>query len=230
MPSATDVRTAFAKTLIDRYGVVGRESTEGEGSPGGFSEVYDVWKAMEEAGRVRRGYFVGPMSATQFAVPGAVDRLRALREPTRLRRTVVLAATDPANAYGAALPWPRPATGRVEDGDAGAGPQRAAGALVILHDGELIGWLGRRGETLLTWIASPPAGPSPPLASVLADALAGLVERGRRKVLLLRSIDGAPPALNSPLGSPLGPLLAALVEAGFSSGARGLQRRRAAIG
>jgi ATP-dependent helicase Lhr and Lhr-like helicase len=214
MPSTTERRTASARMFVDRYGVVGRESIEAEGLPGGFSEVYDVLKSMEEGGRLRRGYFIAPMSATQFAVPGAVDRLRALRDLARHTRTVVLASTDPANAYGAALPWPSYAASRSESGDTGMGPQRVAGALVVLHDGELIGWLGRTQETLLTWIDPQEDGTS---ARELADALAGLVEKGTRKVLWLRTIDGAPPTES--------PLLGAFVAAGFTGGARGLHRR-----
>jgi ATP-dependent Lhr-like helicase len=213
----TDKRAALARTLLDRYGVVGRESAEAEGLPGGFSEVYDVLKAMEEAGRIRRGYFVAPMGATQFAVPGAVDRLRALRDPARLGRTIVLAATDPANAYGAALPWPSSKASGSGDLGIGTGPQRAGGTLVVLHDGELIGWLGRRGDALLTFVDPGKEGYAH-LATRLAEALAGLVDKGRRKVLLLRSIDGAPPKES--------PLHEALVAAGFSPGARGLHRRR----
>jgi ATP-dependent Lhr-like helicase len=217
LPSVTDKRAALARTLLDRYGVVGRESAEAEGLPGGFSEVYDVLKAMEEAGRIRRGYFVAPMGATQFAVPGAVDRLRALRDPARLGRTIVLAATDPANAYGAALPWPSSKASGSGDLGIGTGPQRAGGTLVVLHDGELIGWLGRRGDALLTFVDPGKEGYAH-LATRLAEALAGLVDKGRRKVLLLRSIDGAPPKES--------PLHEALVAAGFSPGARGLHRRR----
>src|SRR5262249_43424115 len=121
-----------------------------EGIEGGFSAVYEVLKAMEDAGRVRRGYFLGGRGATQFALPGAEDRLRALRDPSGdARRTIVLAATDPANPYGASLPWPG---ARPQEADAEARPQRAAGAVVVLHDGALLGWLARSGESLVTFI------------------------------------------------------------------------------
>src|SRR6185436_11101703 len=106
--SETERRTALARSLLERYGVVTREAVHAEGIEGGFSAVYDVLKAMEESGRVRRGYFVAGMGATQFALPSAVDLLRSLRQQARLEKPemVQLAATDPANPYGATLRWP----------------------------------------------------------------------------------------------------------------------------
>ncbi len=112
---------ARAVALLERHGVLTREAVKGEGIEGGFAGMYPVLKALEDAGRVRRGYFVAGLGGAQFAVPGAVDRLRAYREPDG--KVVVLAATDPANAYGLSLPWPV------------KGPQRAAGAYVVLVDG-----------------------------------------------------------------------------------------------
>jgi ATP-dependent Lhr-like helicase len=176
--------------------------------------VYDVLKAMEDGGRVRRGYFLAGRGATQFALPGADDRLRSLREPSESPQTYAVAATDPANPYGATLPWPAAPEG---DGDEARRPQRAAGALVILHDGALVGWLARSGESLLTFL---PGDEAQRLASAspLANALAGLVESGERRALLLSTIDGAP-ANKSPLGP-------ALAEAGFTPSAEGWLRRR----
>jgi ATP-dependent Lhr-like helicase len=110
----TERLAARTRQLLDRYGVLTREQVQAEGIAGGFSAVYPVLKRMEESGHIRRGYFVSGRGATQFALPGAVDRLRALREPPEEPQTVVLAATDPANPYGAAIPWPAP--GR-EDGE-----------------------------------------------------------------------------------------------------------------
>jgi ATP-dependent Lhr-like helicase len=106
--AANDVerRAALARALLARYGVLTREAVRAEGHAGGFGAVYDVLRAMEDAGRVRRGYFVEGLGAAQFAEPGADDALRALREPPPEPATVVLAATDPASPYGAALPWP----------------------------------------------------------------------------------------------------------------------------
>ena len=120
---ATERQHALAVTLLERHGVLTREAIKGEGVFGGFAGMYPVLKAMEEAGRVRRGYFVAGMGGAQFAVPGAVDRLRAFREPPTEPEVIALAAVDPANAYGVALPWPV------------KGPQRAAGAYVLLADG-----------------------------------------------------------------------------------------------
>jgi ATP-dependent Lhr-like helicase len=117
----TEARTALAGVLLERHGVLTRESVRGEGVPGGFAAVYPVLKAMEEGARIRRGYFVAGLGGAQFALPGAVDRLRTFREPTG--QALVLAATDPANAYGLSLPWPV------------KGPQRAAGAYIVLVDG-----------------------------------------------------------------------------------------------
>jgi len=106
--SDTQRRTALAMQLLERYGVLTREMVHAEGIPGGFAAVYEVLKALEERGRVRRGYFVAGLGATQFALPGAADRLRALRDCAESPATLLLAATDPANPYGAALPWPAP--------------------------------------------------------------------------------------------------------------------------
>ena len=104
--SPTEWSTATAQQLLSRYGVVTREVAAAEGITGGFSAVYDVLKALEDAGRIRRGYFVGGVGATQFALPAALDLLRSLREMPERGRSRPLAATDPANPYGTILPWP----------------------------------------------------------------------------------------------------------------------------
>jgi ATP-dependent Lhr-like helicase len=154
--SATESATALAGVLLDRYGVLTREAVRGEGVPGGFAAVYPVLRAMEEAGRIRRGYFVAGLGGAQFALPGAVDRLRTFRDgaPDGVDSALVLAATDPANPYGVALSWPQP------DAD-GTRPQRAAGAFVVLIDGlaSLYVERGGRGVTALrpldgTWEAA----------------------------------------------------------------------------
>lgn len=208
-PSETERRAALARALLERYGVVTREAVHAEGIEGGFSAVYDVFKAMEEAGRVRRGYFVAGLGATQFAAPGAEDRLRSLRDRPETPHVVVLAATDPASPYGAALPWPE---------REGARPGRAAGAHVVLCDGELIGYLGRGERALLTFLPAgePERGHA---AEALAAALAALVEQGRRRTLLIGQVDGEPTEQ-----SPLAPYLA---KAGFSSTSRGFFKRGA---
>ncbi len=128
---------ALAVSLLERHGVLTREAIRGEGVSGGFAGLYPVLKAMEEGGTVRRGYFVAGLGGAQFAVPGAVDRLRAFRDTPTAPEVVVLAATDPANAYGIALPWPV------------KGPQRAAGAYVVLVDGLPSMYIEKGGRSLV---------------------------------------------------------------------------------
>ena len=127
----------MAVSLLERHGVLTKEAVRGEGISGGFSGLYPVLKAMEEGGTVRRGYFVAGLGGAQFAVPGAVDRLRAFRESPVPPEVVVLGATDPANAYGVALPWPV------------KGPQRAAGAYVVLVDGLPSVYIEKGGKSLV---------------------------------------------------------------------------------
>ncbi len=208
-PSETERRTALAKTLLSRYGIVTREAVHAEGIPGGFSAVYDVLKAMEESGRVRRGYFVAGLGATQFAAPGADDRLRSMRDRPETPHVLVLAATDPASPYGAALPWPE---------RQGARPGRAAGAHVILRDGELMGYLGKAERTLLTFL--PPEEPERGhAAAALATALAGMVEQGSRRTLLIAQVDAEPTEK-----APLAPYLS---KVGFTATSRGFFKRSA---
>ena len=125
--SGTEWSHAMAQQLLTRYGVVFRETAHAEDLPGGFSAVYDVLKAMEESGKIRRGYFAADLGATQFAMPAAVDLLRSLRVQQERRRVemLLLAATDPANPYGALLRWPAAP-------DAGSSLTRSVGARVIL--------------------------------------------------------------------------------------------------
>ncbi len=102
--SATESATALAQQLLARYGVLTREVAAAEGITGGFSAVYDVLKALEDAGRIRRGYFASGVGATQFALPAALDLLRSLKDQPEEPEVVLLAATDPANPYGTILP------------------------------------------------------------------------------------------------------------------------------
>jgi ATP-dependent Lhr-like helicase len=206
-PSDTERLAARARSLLDRYGVLTREAALAEGLPGGYGPIYDVLKAMEQAGRVRRGYFVAGLGATQFALPGADDRLRAARDREAGGAALVLAATDPASPYGAALPWPE---------REGARPQRAAGARVVLIDGALVGFLGRGEKALLTFLPGeePERGQA---LGALAGALAALVDTARLPALLLAEIDGEPAARS--------PLAAALVGRGFVATSKGLFRR-----
>ena len=214
VPTETERRAALARALLERHGVLTREAVGAEGVTGGFSAVYDVLKAMEDAGRVRRGYFVEGLGATQFALPGSEDRLRSAREPPAESRTLILAATDPANPYGAALAWPE--AGAKREAIKSARPQRAAGAHVVLRDGELIGYVGRTEKNLLTFLpgAEPARGQA---ASALAGALAALVDEGRRRTLLIGRIDGEE-AEESAFG-------ARLAEAGFTATSKGYFKR-----
>jgi ATP-dependent Lhr-like helicase len=171
--SPTEAAAALAGLLLDRHGVLTREAARGEGVPGGFAAVYPVLRAMEESGRIRRGYFVTGLGGAQFALPGAVDRLRAFREgvPEGFPGAVVLAATDPANPYGVALPWPE---------TEGARPQRAAGAFVVLVDGlaSLYVEKGGRGLAALRALDGTWEGQA-------VTALGGLVAGGRLSRLSL---------------------------------------------
>jgi len=136
--SATERLHAEAGVLLQRHGVLTREAVVGEGWPGGFASLYPVLRAMEESGRIRRGYFVEGLGGSQFALPGAVDRLRSLRESGGA--VIAMAATDPANAYGTVLSWPQ-SDGRMA---------RAAGAYCVVDDGRLALYLERGGRSLLT--------------------------------------------------------------------------------
>ena len=203
----TERATAQIRQLLERHGVLTREIVRSEGTGGGFAAAYGILKAMEDAGRIRRGYFVAGLGAAQFALPGAVDRLRAARERTEEPHAVVLAATDPANPYGAALSWPERPEGRK--------PMRTAGALVVLVDGRIAGWLGRGEEQLLTFVAD--EADAEPTRKALATALAAEVGPDRRSTLFIQSVDGAP-VDESPISD-------ALREAGFARTPRGYLRR-----
>ena len=222
----TTVRTlATAEILQDRYGVLTRGSVVAEDVPGGFAAVYRVLAAAEESGRVRRGYFVESLGAAQFATTGAIDRLRAgaralgATPDASAQRALVLAATDPASAYGAALPWPdRPVPEDADEasvpGRKGHQPGRKAGALVVLVDGDLVLYVERGGKTLLSWTED-----SLRLQGA-ADALALAVREGALGRLTVEKADG---------GALLGsghPLVDALAQAGFHPTPRGLRLRR----
>jgi ATP-dependent Lhr-like helicase len=196
--------------------VLTKGAVAAEGVPGGFATLYKVLSTFEEAGRCQRGYFVESLGGAQFAVSSTVDRLRSysdepgsFQDPERPEyRAVVLAAADPANPYGAALPWPTPE---------GARPGRKAGALVVLVDGELAWFLERGGRSLLTFTEDPAAHHS------AAMALADLVAAGRVASILVERIDGVT-ALQPQAGG-LSPVTAALSEAGFMRTPRGMRLR-----
>src|SRR5439155_2358068 len=164
-------------------GIVTREAVAGEGIEGGFSAVYPILRALEEAGRIRRGYFIDGLGAAQFALAGAVERLRSAREPGRdaAERTIhLLAAADPANPYGAAIPWPR-------RGENDRRPfQRAAGAHVVLVDGVAVLYVDRGGGSIQVL----PAADDPDMGETAARALGGLVGDGRTRELLITKVDG----------------------------------------
>jgi ATP-dependent Lhr-like helicase len=197
--SPTERAHALAMQLLDRHGILTREATLAEDMPGGFAAIYPVLRAMEESGTVRRGYFVAGLGAAQFALPGAIDRLRAVRDPSPEPTVQTLAAADPAQPYGASLPWPESA-GR---------PSRTAGAFVLIDDGRPVAFLERGAKTLSTFDGAD--------AAVWADALASLVKDGRVRRIELRTIDGAPSSEHAGADALLG--------AGFVDGYRALTLR-----
>ncbi|ESQ00609.1 DEAD/H associated domain protein [Streptomyces sp. GBA 94-10 4N24] len=218
-PDPTLRAHALARTLLDRHGVVTRGAVAAEGVEGGFSAVYRVLSAFEDSGQARRGYVVEGLGAAQFAMDGAVDRLRASATAAEReaggapRQALVLAAADPANAYGAALPWPEPPTG------AGHKPGRKAGAMVVLVDGELAVYMERGGKTLLAWPSTTPDDPSAPDPRLegAVHALAGSAAGGSLGTVTVERINGEP-ALTSPVGT-------YLENAGFHATPRGLRLR-----
>ncbi len=214
--ASTQTARAHALTLalLERYGVVTRQGVAAENIPGGFSSIYPVLKAMEEGGRIRRGYFVEGLGGAQFALPPAVDRLRAQRDLPEEPQVHVLAATDPANPYGAAVPWPR------RDGDDRRALQRAAGARVVLVDGEPVLYLDRGGRSVVTLPAfdAPPDGAAVDAADLALQALTGLADEATRgRGVTIDRIDGDP-ATQSPHS-------ARFTAAGFVPGFRGLTYR-----
>jgi ATP-dependent helicase Lhr and Lhr-like helicase len=253
----------MGEVLLDRYGIVTRGSLGAERLPRelgrGFSAVYRVLSAFEDAGRCRRGYFVEGLGAAQFAADGAIDRLRALAgdsaadpdqrhsgpdwdpaaelsgangsagsspgsgadwswDPriSRARRdgpsALLLAAADPANAYGAAIPWPERA------GAGGHKPGRKAGALVVLVDGELVLYVERGGRTVLSWSDSEER------LAMAARAVAGAVRDGRVGTLTVTTTNSVP-ILAAGAGSAPTPVAAALLAAGFAASPQGLRMR-----
>jgi ATP-dependent Lhr-like helicase len=215
--SPTESAAALAQQLLSRYGVLTREVAGAEGIAGGFSAVYDVLKALEDAGRVRRGYFASGVAATQFALPAALDLLRALKEAPEEPEVVVLSATDPANPYGTILHWPELAS--VEGA---RGPTRTVGSVVVLVNGALAAYISRGARQVLVFLPDDePARSS--TGRALAARLAQLA-RGEdgRPAFLIAEINGLPASEH--------PLAPYLIEAGFSPSAMGLQIRRAVIG
>ena len=263
-PGAATMRAhALALTLLERHGVVTKGAVAAERMPGGFGAVYPVLRAMEETGQCRRGYFVEGLGGAQFALPGAVDRMRALagdlvaattagrrrarrrragrpgrrlrrrdcppwpgsRAGGRSRRAVVLAAADPAQPYGAALPWPA----RPEETATSHRPGRKAGAVVVLFGGELVLYVERGGKTLLSWTDDPAA--LEPCAKALAAAVRDgalgriTVEKADGGMVVLRLAADPRPGVRRLPPHPARPAAARLTTAGWRS-ARGSRGRR----
>jgi ATP-dependent Lhr-like helicase len=211
--SGTAWSHAIAQQLLQRYGVVFRETAHAEGLPGGFSAVYDVMKALEESGKIRRGYFAADLGATQFAMPAAVDLLRSLRVGTDKVEVVQLAATDPANPYGALLRWPA-----VVD----TSLTRSVGARVILCDGALVAYLRRGNPNVQVFL--PEEEPARGQAGrALAEFLVGRVQRlndagAERAGMLIATVNGVLVAEHA--------MARYLLDAGFQAGAMGFNVRR----
>ncbi len=200
---------ATADQLLERYGVLTRGSVQNEGVPGGFALMYRVLTEFEDRGRCRRGYFVDTLGGAQFSTTDTVDRLRSFdtdRGAAQPGAALAMAACDPANPYGAALPWPK------GDAESGHRPGRKAGALVVLVGGELVLYVERGGKTLLSFTEDPG------LRRTAAVALAGLVHERRVDSLVIDKANG-----ESVHGNTFADVL---VEAGFSMTPRGLRLRR----
>ena len=206
--TATKQRMALVSALLARHGVLVREALRAEDITGGFSAVYEVLRAMEDAGRVRRGYFVEGLGATQFAHGGAEELLRSERDPSGPEGARILAATDPASPWGAALAWPA---------REGARPMRADGANVVLGpDGRVLAWLGRKERTVLSYF-SEDSRQALEDATLVAEALSRSIAQRERLAYLIAAVDGEDVA-KSRLGK-------ALLEAGFQSTSRGYLKR-----
>lgn len=207
----TEASHAQALQMVERYGVITREAVLAEGIAGGFTSVYGVLKVLEERGQVRRGYFVDGLGAAQFAVPGAVDRLRAAREtpdpllhPEDVPDPIVLTTTDPAQPYGGALDWP----------DTPGRPARNVSSLTVLRAGEPLVWFDKRGHHLVTF-------PNALIDTSWTQALQLLVQDGRLKSLEIRKVNGDTlTGDNAPEG-----FVELLRAAGFADGYRGMTFR-----
>jgi ATP-dependent Lhr-like helicase len=223
VPTRTEASHALALQLLNRYGVLLRESVAAENVPGGFSAVYDVLKALEESGRIRRGYFVAGLGATQFALPAAVDLLRQLRTapPAEKPEFVQLSAADPANPYGSVLRWPDLPVAEEDSETAPRLLTRAAYAEVILRNGQLVAWLRRGNPNLLIFLPA-----EEPERSQAAAGLAHfLCARGQQRLhgtshqgVLITTINGQPVAAH--------PMARFLMDAGFHPGPLGMHLRR----
>ncbi|WP_345472613.1 ATP-dependent helicase [Glutamicibacter ectropisis] len=199
---------ATAEIMLERYGVLTRGSVAAEAVPGGFGQLYRVLSKLEEAGHARRGYFVEKLGAAQFSTSTTIDRLRGyqlMEDPRRQPVATVLASTDPANPYGAALGWPATQTGHR--------PGRKAGAIVGLLDGQLCLYLERGGRTVLTFTQLPDES-----WNLIATQLVSALRTANVEKIAIATVDGQP-VLDHPVGS-------ALLAAGFYSTPQGIRFRR----
>src|SRR5207248_2737006 len=196
--AATPDRRALAELLLERQGIVTRDGVRAEGIPGGYGAVYAELRALETLGLCRRGYFVEGLGGAQFALGGAVERLRELRDRDEEPEALVVAAADPAQPYGAALPWPR---------RAGARAARVAGAFVVMLAGDPVLYVERGGRSL-----TPLRDPEETWLRPAIDALVAHVRRGGLKRLAVERFDGEPVVDTD--------AMALLVEAGFLAGPR----------
>ncbi len=203
----TERAHAQAAVLLERHGILSRDALSIEEVQAGFSAVYPVLRAMEDAGKIRRGHFVEGFTGAQFAFTAAVDRLRAVREPEASEGATVLAATDPANPYGAVLPWPE-ATSEL------ARPRRAAGARVVLVAGEPVLYAARGGRALWTFPVSEPSRADAALAAA-ARALAEWFVKHGGTGIQVATIDGET--------APSSDAAAAFAGVGYRSAYRGME-------
>jgi ATP-dependent Lhr-like helicase len=220
--SVTEWSAATAQQLLVRYGVLTREVASAEAIPGGFSSVYPALRALEDAGRIRRGYFVAGVGATQFALPPALDMLRSLREPPGEPEVVTISAVDPANPYGTILRWDRTAAfPPPEDDEAAAGqprgPSRSVGALVVLVNGACAAYVSRAGSQVLVFLPEDEPARSTTLRALALELSVLAAGKPPGGPLLIQRINGSDAMAH--------PLAAALQETGFAATAMGLQYR-----
>ena len=203
----SETEKLHARTLLylDRHGIVSRESLAIEPQIGGFGAIYPVLREMEETGRIRRGHFVEGGTSAQLAVPGAVDRLRALRESPAASRGVLLAATDPAQPYGTQLPWPTTRGGK---------PRRAVGAYVVLVDGFATLFVDRGGERVLVFEGEESEARTARIDQGLRALVRSIPRLGKSRIEI-QEIDGEKPRASG--------LAERFVRAGFRAGYRGFE-------
>lgn len=204
-PSPTERAHARAVKLLERHGIVSREVTTLEPVAGGFTATYRVLREMEEAGKVRRGYFVEGLGGAQFAFAGAVDRLRAVRVDPDEKSVVLLSAVDPANPFGWLLPWP------VREQSDKGNPRRVPGAVVVLVDGEAVLYLPPRAKNMITF----PAADDRDTLMAAASVLEQVARKKRGRTLRIETIDGDAIAHSK--------LSEVMVEASFREIYRGLE-------